>query len=121
MKKRDPIVYISDMLNSSESAIAFIKGLNYKSFSTDQKTLFAVIRAIEIIGEASNKVPKNLKVRYADVPWREIGGMRNKLIHEYFGIDSKVVWKTIKNDLPLLKKHLELIYKDLSENQKFNF
>jgi uncharacterized protein with HEPN domain len=72
------------------------------------------MRAIEIIGEASKKKPKNLKTKYPDVPWHEISGMRDKLIHEYFGVNSKIVWKTVKEDLPSLKK---LIIKILEETQ----
>jgi uncharacterized protein with HEPN domain len=121
MKKRDPIVYILDMLDFSNSALTFIQGFTYKLFTEDEKTLFAVIRAIEIIGEASKKLPKHLKEKYPDTPWREIAGMRDKVIHEYFGVDKKVVWHTVKQDLPKLKKHLEIILKDLNYDQKLNF
>jgi uncharacterized protein with HEPN domain len=121
MIKRDPIVYLLDMLNFSNSALTFIHGYTFKLLSTDEKTLFAVIRAIEIIGEASKKVPKSLKEKYSYIPWREIAGMRDKVIHEYFGVDKKVVWHTVKHDLPKLKKHLEQILKDLDYNQKLDF
>jgi len=121
MKKRDPIVYILDMLNFSESALTFIHGYTFKLFSTDEKTLFAVIRAIEIIGEASKKVPKSLKEKYSHIPWREIAGMRDKVVHEYFGVDKKVVWHTVKNDLPNLKKQLDKILKDLHSDQNLDF
>ncbi len=120
MKKRDPIVYILDMLNFSKSALTFIHGYTFKLFSADEKTLFAVIRAIEIIGEASKKVPKPLKEKYSHIPWREIAGMRDKVVHEYFGVDKKVVWHTVKNDLPNLKKQLEIILKDLHLDQKLD-
>ena len=120
MKKRDPIVYILDMLNFSISALTFIHGFTFKLFSNDEKTLFAVIRAIEIIGEASKKVPKSLKEKYSYIPWREIAGMRDKVVHEYFGVDKKVVWHTVKNDLPNLKKQLEIILKDLHFDQKLD-
>lgn len=118
MKKRDPIVYISDMLDYCESAIDFIIGLNYSSFIKDEKSIFAVIRAIEVIGEASKKVPKGLKDKYDNIPWREIAGMRDKLVHEYFGINKKVVWNTVKHDIPALRKQIEVIKKDISTNPK---
>jgi uncharacterized protein with HEPN domain len=81
----------------------------------DEKTQYAVIRAIEIIGEASKKRPKSLKNKYSTIPWREISGMRDKLIHDYFGVNQKVIWKTVKEDLPVLKKQIIGI---LNENEK---
>lgn len=105
MRKKDQRVYLLDMVNYCNSAINFVSGFTYKSFSDDEKTVFAVIRAIEVIGEASKKVSQNIKDKYDYVPWREIAGMRDKVVHEYFGIDKKVVWNTAKNDIPNLKKH----------------
>ena len=121
MKKRDPIVYISDMLNYCESALSFISGLNYSSFIKDEKSIFAVIRAIEVIGEASKKVPKSIKEKYFKIPWREIAGMRDKLIHEYFGINRKVVWNTVKHDIPVLKEQIEVIIKEIIIDPKLRF
>lgn len=111
MRKRDPIVYLSDMISYCESAINFTTGITYSLFIKDEKTIFAVIRAIEVIGEASKKVPKNLKNKYSNIPWREIAGMRDKLVHEYFGINHKVVWNTVKKDIPGLRKELDIIVK----------
>lgn len=106
------------MLNYCESALSFISGLNYSSFIKDEKSIFAVIRAIEVIGEASKKVSKSIKEKYFKIPWREIAGMRDKLVHEYFGINRKVVWNTVKHDIPILKNQLEFIFKDLNQNPK---
>ncbi len=118
MKKRDPIVYISDMLNYCESALSFISGLNYSAFIKDEKSIFAVIRAIEVIGESSKKVPKSLKDKYKGIPWREIAGMRDKLVHEYFGINKKVVWNTVKHDIPMLREQIEVIIQEITKNPK---
>ena len=85
----------------------------------DEKTQYAVIRAIEIIGEASKKIPKNIKTKYTDVPWYEISGMRDKLIHDYFGVNSKIVWKTVKEDLPRLKKLIVRILEETQNNSLF--
>ncbi len=121
MRKKDPIVYISDMLKYCESVQIFTKGINFSTFSRDDKTIFAVIRSIEVIGEASKKVPKGIKEKHNQIPWREIAGMRDKLVHEYFGIDNKVVWKTAKNDIPKLNKRLQAIILQLETDPKLKF
>lgn len=92
------------MLDAAGKGMAFIKGMSYEEFSKDEKTQFALIRAIEIIGEASKKVNIQIKEAYPEIPWREISGMRDKLIHDYFGVNIEVVWKTGKEDLKSLKK-----------------
>lgn len=95
-KNHDFTVYFNDMLDSASKAVEFTEGISFNSFMKDEKTQFAVIRAIEIVGEASKKIPRSLKNKYPDIPWREIGGMRDKLIHDYFGVNSKIVWNMSK-------------------------
>lgn len=107
-------VYLTDILDEIDKAKLFIKGINFKQFEKDDKTQYAVIRCLEIIGESSKKIPNTIKQKYSDVPWKEISGMRNKLIHEYFGINILMVWKTIKKDLPPLKKIILQIIKEES-------
>lgn len=107
------------MLNSAAKAIDFVSGMNFNSFVKDEKTQYAVIRAIEIIAEASKKIPKNMKNKYPDIPWHEISGMRDKLIHDYFGVNSKIVWKTIKEDLPILKKQIMNILEEKPNDSLF--
>ena len=101
--KRVYIDYLEDMLANAERAVRFSEGMDYDSFAKDEKSIYAVIRAIEIIGEASQKIPNDVKAKYPEVPWREIASMRNKLVHEYFGINIQVVWQTIREDLPCVE------------------
>jgi uncharacterized protein with HEPN domain len=83
----------------------------------DRKTVYAVIRALEIIGEAAKNVPIEIKNNYSQIPWKDMAGMRDKVIHEYFGIDLKRVWTTVNTDIPKLKPRFEKI---LRENSKAN-
>jgi uncharacterized protein with HEPN domain len=103
--------YLRDMLENAEKALSFVDGMDYDDFETDDKAVYAVIRAFEIIGEAARQIPENIQNVNPEIPWREITGMRNKLTHEYFGVNTKVVWRTVHEDLPvmipLLKKMLE--------------
>lgn len=101
--KVDYLDYLEDIVNAMMHAEHFIEGVTFEQFQKDNKTIFAVVRALEIVGEASGKIPKSVRKKYSQVPWQEIVGMRNKLIHEYFGINLKVVWDTVKLDIPSLK------------------
>ena len=102
--------YIRDMLDSLDKAQRFIAGLDYPAFQLDEKTAFAVVRALEIIGEASKMVPELLRKRFPDIPWKSLAGMRDKLIHGYFGVDLDVVWKTVTEDLPVLRPPLAAMF-----------
>jgi len=107
--------YIEDILSSILKIEQFIDELTFEDFKNDDKTVFAVIRALEIIGEAAKKIPQPLKDKYPQIPWREISGMRDKLIHGYFGVDLRVVWDTIKIDIPDLKPLINKMLDELEE------
>jgi uncharacterized protein with HEPN domain len=94
--------YLQDMLDACLKASSFISNVSFDEFNRDEKTQFAVIRALEIIGEASKKIPQAFKNQTPDIPWRAIAGMRDKMIHDYMGVNQAVVWKTVNEDLPLL-------------------
>jgi uncharacterized protein with HEPN domain len=89
--------------------------MDYNQFQQDTKTVFAVIRALEIIGEGVKKIPDNWKAEYQNVPWKEIAGMRDVLIHHYFGVDYAVVWQTVKKDVPLILPEIEKMKKVFEE------
>jgi uncharacterized protein with HEPN domain len=101
--------YLRDMLENAEKAVSFVQGMDYDGFCKDDKAMYAVIRAFEIIGEAARQIPDNVQKANPEIPWREIVGMRNKLTHEYFGVNTKVVWRTVQEDLPVIIPALQKI------------
>ena len=103
MTSRPYLDYLEDILDAIEKATEFIQGMTYEQFAQDAKTTFAVIRALEIVGEATKQIPQLVKDSYPEVPWRQMAGMRDKLIHDYFGVNLVVVWKTVIEDLPNLE------------------
>ena len=112
MKDRDIRDYLQDILEAITDIENFVANITYEEFVKDRKTLNAVVRSIEIIGEASKNLPGHLKTEYADLPWKEIAGMRDKLIHAYFGMDTETIWQTIKYNIPRLKQTIQKIEKD---------
>ncbi len=101
--------YLFDIIDSAKLAVQYLSNISYEDFSLNTSIQDAVIRRIEIIGEASNRISKESKSRYNDLPWKEMKGMRNLLIHEYDEIDLKNVWDTVKNNLPSLITAIEEI------------
>jgi len=99
-------LYITDILDSIDKIEKYVKGYDYQKFVKDGKTIDAIIRNFSIIGEAGTHVPEDVREKYPQIPWYEIVGMRNKVIHEYFGLNEEILWKTIQDDLPRLKKEL---------------
>lgn len=97
-------LYLEDIIDSIIAIKDYTKNLSYKNFASDRKTYSATIRELEIIGEAVSKLPSKIKDMYPDVEWRDIKDMRNLLIHEYFGVDLEIVWKVIKEDIPVLER-----------------
>jgi uncharacterized protein with HEPN domain len=105
--------FVVDIIDAIDKAEFFVKGMKFEAFEKDVKTSFAVIRAFEIMGEAVGKIPSSVRNKHKEIPWKEMAGMRHKLIHEYFGVKPRVVWKTIKQDLPNIKPYLQTILNEL--------
>ena len=114
---RDRSFYLKDIHNAIESIEAFTKGMDYDAFVADDKTVSAVIRKLEIIGEAVKQIPEEIRLKHPDIPWKQIAGMRDKLIHFYFGVDPHLVWQTIRNRLAALKIVAE---QDLDRSEFFS-
>ena len=100
---------VEDILEAIDSILEYTSNMDQSSWEKDRKTIDAVIRNFEIIGEAATHVPEEVQNNYREVPWSQMKGIRNLLIHEYFGVDIDVVWETIKKDLEPLKKSLKKI------------
>jgi len=106
MKKNDNSAYINHIKESCESIFKFIDGKKFDEFAGDDMLSSAVIRKLEIIGEAANNISEEFKANNNDIPWRILIGMRNSLIHGYFGVHTKTVWDTVKEDIPGLYEQI---------------
>lgn len=109
MSKRAPQLYFTEILTAISDIEEFTRDMSFEQFTKDKKTKQAVVRCLEIIGGAANAIPQQIKDINPNIQWREIISMRNKVLHEYFGIDEEVIWQTISEDLlPLKEKILKL-------------
>ena len=97
------------MVDASQAAMKFVSGRQRDDLQTDQMLLFAVLRAIEVIGEAASKVSDEVRLANTDIPWKAIVGMRNRLIHAYFDVDTQMVWETIRVEIPGVLPHLQTL------------
>ncbi len=113
MSERDPRLRVADMLDAARDAIGFIRGCSREDLDTNRMVLYALARAIEILGEAARNVEPGVRARHPEVPWRDISGMRNRIVHAYFDLDPDIVWSIVTKDLPVLVRQLEAILGEL--------
>lgn len=112
MPSRNWKMRIGDILECISRIQKYTRGFSFNEFEEDEKTVDSVLRNLEIIGEASRHIPKDIKTRYPHLPWMEMNTMRNIVVHEYHGVNLKIIWTTIKNDLPPLIPQLKEILKN---------
>jgi uncharacterized protein with HEPN domain len=117
MSERDMRLYYMDILDSSNAIMEFVKDISFEEFCNDRKTYSAVIREFEVIGEAVGNIPDEVKQGHSDVEWQDIKDFRNLLIHEYFGVDLEIVWKSIQEDLPILMEAVREILSATNDSQ----
>ena len=118
--KREFLDYLADIQDASQNISQFISEMTWDEFAQDQKTIYAVVRAFEIIGEAAKKVPLSVQKRHPKVPWKQMAGMRDKLIHEYFGVNHEVLWKTAKEDIPPVQQLIAMVLEEESSKTRRN-
>ncbi|MBI4646947.1 MAG: DUF86 domain-containing protein [Bacteroidia bacterium] len=106
---KDDITYLEHILERSMKIIQFTQGMSESDFLNDEKTQSAVIRELEVIGEASKKISDNYKNNHNEIPWKLMAGMRDVLIHDYEGVDVFTIWDTIQNDVPVLIDQIQKI------------
>jgi uncharacterized protein with HEPN domain len=109
MPKREPDLLLEDIRNALDRIERYTKTIDREQFLSDERTIDAVARNLEIIGEAVRLLPNEFKSKYPDIPWVQIAGLRNRIVHDYFGLDLEIIWQILQTSLPDLKRRLEAI------------
>lgn len=104
---RDPVVYVEDILQAAARARLFVQECSFEQFAADLKTQYAVVRALEVIGEAAKRVPVDIQAMGSEIPWRAMAGMRDNLIHGYDHVNLEVVWRTVQERVPEIEEPLQ--------------
>lgn len=111
---RDIRLYLQDILEAMDNIESFIGGMAFDQFAADDKTSSAVLRKLEVIGEAAKAIPEDVRAKHAAVPWREMAGMRDRLIHSYFGVDMALVWTAVKERIPAVRPEVQKALQSMS-------
>ena len=112
---RNVLLFIQDIIDYIERVEDYVDGYYINSFIEDSKTCDSVLRCLEVIGEAAKNIPNEVRVKYPTVPWREMAGMRDKVIHGYFVVDFEMVWLVVKEDLPQIKPIIKQLLFDIQD------
>ncbi|MFN8499152.1 MAG: DUF86 domain-containing protein [Anaerolineae bacterium] len=114
---RTYVDYLRDILAAAQNAETFIQGMDHDTFAEDTKTVYAVARALEIIGEAAKRIPESIRLSHPEVPWRLMSGTRDQIIHAYFRVDLDRVFETVRQDLPLLREAVQRLLDELESGR----
>lgn len=115
--KRTYVLYLKDILEAIERIESYVKGSTFEQFAKNTLVIDAVVRNFEIIGEATKHIPVEIKQENPLIKWKDMAGMRDKLAHEYFGVDIDILWKTSVNRLPTLKPQIEELLREDEEKE----
>ncbi len=113
MSNRSIFLLIEDIWEAIEKIERYTNGITQDTFQEDEKTSDAVVRNFEVIGEAAGRLPEDFTNRYSEIEWSKIVGLRNRIVHEYFGVDLEIIWQILQNDLPAFKAALSTIRSEL--------
>ncbi len=113
MSKRENLLLLEDIVDACEKIQRYVINLSFDEFITDDKTIDAVIRNFEIMGEAANRLSDDIFLNYRNVEWRQIVGLRNRLTHGYFGVDYQILWKIIDENLLTFKQQIQIIINEI--------
>jgi uncharacterized protein with HEPN domain len=113
-EERGTKMYLQDIIEAMEDIETFVEGMSFEEFKADKRTFLACVRSIEIMGEAVKNLPDSLRDEHDDVPWREVAGMRDKVIHAYFGVSHEIIWKTIHTRFQEFRASIDGILAELS-------
>jgi len=111
---REFLDFVEDILDAMDKAEVLVEGSTYREFEEDFRTNFAVVRALEIIGEATKRLPMTVRERYREIPWTGMAGMRDRIIHGYDTVDLQIVWDVVRQDIPEIKPQIQQILADYS-------
>lgn len=109
MSKRDPLVLLEDIMLAIQKISRYTSQMDHEAFLADDLVIDAVARNLEIIGEAARQLPEEFKQNHTQIPWNQIAGLRNRIVHDYFGLDLEIIWEIIQHNLPELEKQVRAL------------